>query len=63
MAGCIAFGAGYGEDTFRWNEDDKDFGKKLGIAATTVWGMKRTQFNSSDLATIILPTHAVANTA
>lgn len=62
-AGCIAFGQGYGEDTFRWNEKDEDYGKKLGVAATTVWGLKRTIFNSSNLAVIHIPTYAAANTA
>jgi N4-gp56 family major capsid protein len=62
-AACLAFGQGYGEDTFRWNEKDDDYGKKLGVSATTVWGVKRTIFNSSNLAVIQMPTYATAGVA
>lgn len=57
-----AFGQQYSQQTFRWNEEIDDYGKELGVAATTVWGLKRSQFSTtgaaSDFGTIIVPTFA-----
>ena len=62
QAGWVAWGQSYGTSAFRWVERLTDFQKSLGIAASSVWGLKKSRFNSNDFATIVLPTTAEAAT-
>lgn len=56
---ALCFGKGYGEEP-KYIERDFDFGKKFGAAVETIVGMKKTQFNSVDYATIVMSTYAAA---
>lgn len=62
QAGCIAWGKGYGKNRMSWKEEMFDYGNQLGIAAGSIWGMKKSQFNSIDYGTIVVPSWAAAAT-
>lgn len=63
QAASIAFGREY-EDAplFKWKEEYFDYENQLGIAACTVYGMKKNIFNSEDYSTITLSTYAAKHT-
>ena len=54
----VAWAQGYGASSFRWVERLTDYQKSLGIAATSVWGLKKSRFNGNDFGTIVLTTFA-----
>lgn len=58
QAGAVAFGKGYGKNTFSWKEKLFDYDNKLGVSAGLIWGMKKCQFNSADFASIVISTGA-----
>ncbi len=62
QAASIAFGRGYGKETFTWVEELFDYKNKLGVAAGAQAGMIKTRFDSSDYGTVVCPTYAVAST-
>lgn len=60
QAAGLAFGRYPGEQSrFRWLEELRDFGRQMGIGVSSIWGMKKTVFNSVDFATIAIDTYAV----
>lgn len=60
QAAGMAFGRYPGESSrFRWLEELRDFGRQLGIGVSSIWGMKKTVFNSVDFATIAIDTYGV----
>lgn len=65
QAAWAAWGAGYGgesgQSTYKWVEKLTDYQKALGIAATSIWGMKKSQFETNDFGTIVLSTFAQAH--
>lgn len=54
QAAVIAFGQGDGPNRFSWNEELFDYGNQLGVAAGTIFGVKKTRFNNTDFGTIVL---------
>lgn len=63
QAASIAFGQnfdGAGDTKFNWVEEDFDYKRRLGVSAQTVWGFKKTVYNSTDFGTIVIPTYAAA---
>lgn len=71
QAGTIAFGQAYnslGRQTegkgehFNWFEDVDDFGNETGVAAGSVFGIKKARFNGADFGVIRLDTEDVAHT-
>jgi N4-gp56 family major capsid protein len=60
QAGCIAFGnawkrrqRGLGKGSyFSWHEDVDDYGNEEGIGVASIFGIKKTVYNSVDYATI-----------
>lgn len=61
QAAAMAFGQGYGGSLgFSWKEELFDYQNQLGVAASAIWGVKKTIFNSSDHASIVISTYAVA---
>ena len=60
QAGSIAFGRGFGKETFNWVEELFDFKNKLGVAAGCQAGMIKTRFDGSDYGTVVVPTWATA---
>jgi len=62
QAGVIAYGRdSVGGENMSWVEELFDYENQLGVSAGMVFGMKKTQFNSEDFGTIVLPTYAVAH--
>jgi N4-gp56 family major capsid protein len=61
QAGCVAFGRGYGKNTFSWVEELFDFKNKLGVAAGCIGGLVKTRFNGSDFATVTMSSYEVAS--
>lgn len=61
QAGTLAFGRGYGPSKMSWVEELFDYKNQLGVAAGMIFGMKKSIFNSTDFATIVASTYAVAH--
>lgn len=60
QAAALAFGQDNGPNRTTWNEKMFDYGNQLGVAAGVIWGLKKTQFNSTDYSTIALAGYAPA---
>jgi N4-gp56 family major capsid protein len=58
---CLAFGRGYGQNTYSWVEELFDYDNQLGVAAGCIGGMVKTRFNGSDFATVVVSTYAAAH--
>jgi len=42
------------------DEEEFDYGNKLGVSAGMIFGLKKSVFNSADFATIAIDTYATA---
>jgi N4-gp56 family major capsid protein len=61
QAAVIGYGqANYGPMKYRWNEELLDHKRKLEVSAWSIWGMKKTRFNSADFGTVVISTFAQA---
>ena len=61
QACMCAFGQNnYGPSKYRWNEELLDHKRKLEVSAWSIWGMKKTVFNSADFGTVVVSTYANA---
>lgn len=60
QAAAVAFGQDNGPSRATWNEKMFDYGNQLGVAGGTIWGLKKSVFNSADFATLALPGYAPA---
>lgn len=49
------------QGSYNWVERDFDYGDQYGVAATAVYGLKKTIFNSLDFATIVIASWAAAS--
>lgn len=49
----------YGPMTYRWSEELFDHERELELGAWTIWGCKKTRFNSADFGTLVVSTYAV----
>ena len=56
----LAFGQDKGPNKFTWVEKDFDYGNQLGVSAGTIFGMKKTRYNSVDYGVVVMSTYAVA---
>lgn len=61
QAGVIAFGRGEGAEQFTWDEEVFDYKNILGVAAGTIFGIKKAVFNSADFAVMPISTYAAAH--
>ncbi len=57
-----AYGQGYGPEKWDVQEETFDYGRQYGANGLNIFGFKKAVFNSSDFATIVLPSYA-ANAA
>lgn len=55
QAGVIAFGQGNSANKMSWDEEMFDYGNKLGVSAGTIYGIKKSVFNSTDFAVLTMP--------
>lgn len=60
QAACIGFGQNNGPTKMSWVEELFDYENQLGVAAGTIFGIKKTVFNSIDFGTIVLSGYAPA---
>lgn len=61
QAAVVGFGQDNGPQKMTWDEKTFDYGRKLGVSASMIWGLKKSVFNSTDYGTIVLATYAVAH--
>jgi N4-gp56 family major capsid protein len=61
QAAMLAFGQDNSPSKFTWVEKLFDFDNQFGVAAGTIFGLKKTVFNSVDFSTVVMPTYAVAH--
>ena len=65
QAGAIAWGqkfdGGATGANYKWVEEMFDYQRELGVSAQTVWGIKKTTFNSTDFGTIVITSYAAAH--
>lgn len=59
QASMLAFGRDSGPNRYTWVEELFDYENELGVSAGTIFGLKKTQFNSADFASIVVSTYAV----
>jgi len=57
QAGLIAYGQGGGPQRYSWNEEKDDRGNALAITAGTIFGVKKTRFNSADFGVIAVDSY------
>jgi N4-gp56 family major capsid protein len=62
QAAMMAFGPDSSADSFAWEEEWFDYRRELGVSAQSLWGLKKTIFNSVDFGNIVISTYAVAHT-
>lgn len=65
LMGAQAAVCGYGQNNsgpskFRWNEELLDHKRKLEVSAWSIWGLKKTVFNSADFGVVVISTYAAA---
>lgn len=54
QACVMGFGRGYGKNRFRWVEQTWDYNDKYAVAASCVFGVRKSVYNSSDYAVTVL---------
>lgn len=63
QAAVVGYGrqGGQAADTrYRWNEELLDHKRKLEVSAWSIYGMKKTRFNSADFGSLVVSTYAAA---
>lgn len=58
QAGMVGFGRDNSVNKFTWVEELFDYENQLGVSAGLIAGLKKTVFNASDFATIVLSSYA-----
>ena len=61
QAGVMAYGKDTSGGEMSWTEELFDYKNQLGVSAGMVFGIKKSQFNSADFGTIVVPTYAIAH--
>jgi N4-gp56 family major capsid protein len=61
-AALVAFGQSYGRARVSWTEKTFDYDDYFGVSARLVGGIKKSVYNSTDFATIVLSTYAATPT-
>ena len=59
QAGMIAWGGGSSYGRYSWNEETDDRGNALAITAGTIYGAKKSRYNSADFGVVAVDTYAV----
>lgn len=62
QAACIGYGMKHAGGKYLWNEELFDHKRRLEVSALSIWGMKKTRFNSVDYGTVVMSTYAAAHT-
>ena len=59
---AIGFGMDNGPTTFGWNEELIDHKRRMEVSTFTLWGIKKTRFDSADFGVVVGSTYAAAHT-
>ena len=62
QSAVMAFGQKNSPGKYRWNEELFDHKRRLEVSAWSIFGMKKTVFNSTDFGTVVVATYAAAHT-
>jgi N4-gp56 family major capsid protein len=62
QAAMIAWGQRNRENKYRWNEELFDHGRRMEVSAWSIFGLKKTIYNSADYGAIVISTYAAAHT-
>lgn len=62
QAAAVAFGKGNGPMTYAWNEELIDHKRRLEVSIMSMFGMKKTRFDSQDFGTVVVSSYAAAHT-
>lgn len=62
QAAVMGFGQKNAPSKLRWNEELFDHKRRLEVSAWSIWGLKKTVFNSIDFGTVVISTYAAAHT-
>ena len=58
QACALAFGQGYSFEKFDWIEDLDDYENQLSVGGGAIFGLKKTVYNSTDFATVVVTTYS-----
>lgn len=61
QAGIMAYGQGSGTGRYSWHEESDDRGNALAITAGTIFGIKKSEFNSKNFGVFALDTYIPAS--
>ena len=62
QAACAAWGKERSASSkFKWVEEGFDYDRELGVSGQTIFGLKKTQFNSEDFGSIVISSYAAAH--
>lgn len=62
QACAMAYGKGNSATTYAWNEELLDHKRRLEVSIMSMFGMKKTRFDSADFGTVVVSTYAAAHT-
>ncbi len=62
QAACVGYGMKHAGGKYLWNEELFDHKRRLEVSALSIWGIKKTTFNSVDYGTVVISTYAAAHT-
>jgi N4-gp56 family major capsid protein len=62
QAAVVAFGKGNGPTTYAWNEELIDHKRRLEVSIMSMFGLKKTRFDSQDFGTVVVSSYAAAHT-
>lgn len=63
QSAIIATGGFNGETEYEWVEELFDYKRQLGVAVKSIFGMKKSVFNSVDFGTVVVSSYAAAHTS
>ena len=55
---CVGWGKGHGQNRFRWHTERYNIGGSVRMIARSIWGCKKTIFNSKDYGVMVYSTYA-----
>lgn len=61
QAAAMAYGKDGGPTTYNWNEELLDHKRRLEVSSFTIFGMKKTRFDSADFGCIVGSSYAAAH--
>lgn len=61
QAAVCAYSQNGSPTKYRWNEELLDHKRKLEVSAWSIWGIKKTVFNSADFGTVVVSSYAAAS--